>query len=674
MSEGQHLAHGVSSKGVQDGAADPRARFAGPAPLRPVAVLVAAALLASCTAGAPQQNQDASGPRWLSPDPTPTSTSDEGQASPPGRSTGDPMPEGDAPTASGSPGTPAAGGPADPPNFLDTGWQGSRSFESTAFTSADAVLAMRQTGFLDARNGDAFVRTYRPDGTWASDVATLDQTVLERDDPNTWRAAPAPQEAVDPADHAPAPQAVATRQPPVYSVDYDHALTTRLNVDDLPSVGVEAGAAPPGTELQYAPGSVLGWTRWWRDGRLVAEETAGWLQTGPAQSPPVGVVQATAYAEPEQGEDQPIAALSQGVAGVDLAGAADQAAALGIGDDTEAASTVAPATLEIPSEQRLPSRPTPVTPIRPSIEQAVWPADQGVQTVAVAAPGLGPASVNVLPAASLGMLAAVAVGSLALPGGGALRAIAAPRALIFFFLAAAIAPFVIKALSDTLAAVLEGLGERGGTRPGTRPGTTQPPPAVKNPPGTERIPGQRAPGGGAAPALAQLVKQYEAASGAKGLTTVMATAAARACLASRIAQYFPEAKSPCGGDVRVIFYGGVDLPDHYDNISKAIVQRPDWAKLNRRFPIPDGSRRWLRSVPECRRANQQGLNCDEYPFNSTQQAGPGARVAGVDPDESNAQGGVMSGFYASKECQPFTDGTSFFVIPVKPSITFHICR
>jgi RHS repeat-associated protein len=50
--------------------------------------------------------------------------------------------------------------------------------------------------------------------------------------------------------------------------------------------------------------------------------------------------------------------------------------------------------------------------------------------------------------------------------------------------------------------------------------------------------------------------------------------------------------------------------------------------------------------PSVRRARRP-LSCDEYPYASTANGGPGASTAPVPPSEQNSQGGLLGGFYGS---------------------------
>ena len=144
-----------------------------------------------------------------------------------------------------------------------------------------------------------------------------------------------------------------------------------------------------------------------------------------------------------------------------------------------------------------------------------------------------------------------------------------------------------------------------------------------------------------------------------------------------ITDAFPD-ESPCSGgkDVRIIFYGGLDLREHTAHITKALIGRPWQARLNRQYP--PHSRKWTRTVPYCKAQRAAGNNCDEFPFASSKQGGFSNKqyvsLQGVDPAESSDQGNLMSLFYGAPECQPFPDTTPYFVIPVAKSNSFRICR
>lgn len=78
------------------------------------------------------------------------------------------------------------------------------------------------------------------------------------------------------------------------------------------------------------------------------------------------------------------------------------------------------------------------------------------------------------------------------------------------------------------------------------------------------------------------------------------------------------------------------------------------AILHRAFPTPQDRR-----PGACRGWRGPG-SCDEYPFASTYEGGPGkASIAGVPLWEQRRQGGDLSGFYRAKRIR---DGDAFVVV------------
>lgn len=68
----------------------------------------------------------------------------------------------------------------------------------------------------------------------------------------------------------------------------------------------------------------------------------------------------------------------------------------------------------------------------------------------------------------------------------------------------------------------------------------------------------------------------------------------------------------------------------------------------------------------CSNRNKAEEACDEYPYWSVVQGGPGASIKPTPLAESNRQGGLLGGFYSS--CAP--EGTTFLVVPVPiPGVT-----
>ncbi len=70
---------------------------------------------------------------------------------------------------------------------------------------------------------------------------------------------------------------------------------------------------------------------------------------------------------------------------------------------------------------------------------------------------------------------------------------------------------------------------------------------------------------------------------------------------------------------------------------------PAWVLLDRDVPNKSGSG-WYANTPPCD-GSPEGRHCDEYPFFSTTQGGPGANLKYVDPTDNIVQGRRLRGFY-----------------------------
>jgi len=87
-----------------------------------------------------------------------------------------------------------------------------------------------------------------------------------------------------------------------------------------------------------------------------------------------------------------------------------------------------------------------------------------------------------------------------------------------------------------------------------------------------------------------------------------------------------------------------------------------WVQLNRSTspPVGDG---WYASTPPCVTGTYVGSThqCDEYPFQSTSQAGPGASLRVIDGPDNVNEGGYLSLFYT--QCG-VGDGEPYLVLPI----------
>jgi RHS repeat-associated protein len=111
-----------------------------------------------------------------------------------------------------------------------------------------------------------------------------------------------------------------------------------------------------------------------------------------------------------------------------------------------------------------------------------------------------------------------------------------------------------------------------------------------------------------------------------------------------------------------IFIPGADTPQTTDHIIDALKSNPSWVRLTRAaHPASTTSRNWYRGDPRCPVKPGDGLNCDEYPFFTTAEGGPGASLRNVPGHESNVQGAYLKNFYSI--CG-VAHGDSFLVVPV----------
>ena len=182
---------------------------------------------------------------------------------------------------------------------------------------------------------------------------------------------------------------------------------------------------------------------------------------------------------------------------------------------------------------------------------------------------------------------------------------------------------------------------------------TQDPPGPENPPG---------PGGGDS-TIGNLIARFLQS----GVTRAVARAAAVACTASALADVVTGVDNPC--DRMTILFPASDTPETTRHIADAQRLRPDWVLLQRGGN--GASRGWYRGDDRCK--NPSGRWCDEYPFYSTTQGGPGASLRLVPESEQRTQAGKLTAFYGACGIQ---DEDWFAVIPIAlpGSSTFWRCE
>ena len=104
----------------------------------------------------------------------------------------------------------------------------------------------------------------------------------------------------------------------------------------------------------------------------------------------------------------------------------------------------------------------------------------------------------------------------------------------------------------------------------------------------------------------------------------------------------------------------------------AIGMNPRWANLHR--ATGSGSRRWYKSDPACAGSSLL-MWCDEYPFYTSLEGGPGASLRLVPATEQTSQGGKLSAFSAA--CKVIAHDPregAFGVVPGRMPTTTWTCK
>jgi hypothetical protein len=192
--------------------------------------------------------------------------------------------------------------------------------------------------------------------------------------------------------------------------------------------------------------------------------------------------------------------------------------------------------------------------------------------------------------------------------------------------------------------------------PPTAPPATHPP----SPPAT------------APPAIADALDTLTADLLAKNpaLTQELAEAVARGCLwegsaAARFAADYCK-RVP-------IFVSGSNVSEASQHDLDAITANPQWAALTTAGTGNEPAReQWYRDLPECADASEPlGLDCDEYPFRSTAQGGPGASLKVISASHNRSQGTSLGNFYKKcgmRDADRIIGGDPFLVVPIPDPI------
>jgi RHS repeat-associated protein len=158
----------------------------------------------------------------------------------------------------------------------------------------------------------------------------------------------------------------------------------------------------------------------------------------------------------------------------------------------------------------------------------------------------------------------------------------------------------------------------------------------------------------------------------------VALVAAAACGVNLALTTFTSAQGgpdPCNVKGKAnMFYPGFDTPVTTLHIATAISGGYR-AQLNR--ISPGHSRAWLKNTPQCSGnvALITGLWCDEYPFASTLQGGPGSSVMLTPAIEQMIQGGKLGAFYGLCKVTPNVGPDDAFAVGPAPFIpTSWVCK
>ena len=160
-----------------------------------------------------------------------------------------------------------------------------------------------------------------------------------------------------------------------------------------------------------------------------------------------------------------------------------------------------------------------------------------------------------------------------------------------------------------------------------------------------------------------------------------ADVAARRCVrgerAARLAGVIGVNEHPCRD--WVVFIPGSDAGEAALHDQAAIASHPGWAVLSYRTldTRVDLDRGWYRAGNfatysgdgDCApKPKTRGVECDEYPFYSTDEGGPGASLREVPRDQNQREGNALVSMYQDGSCA-MTSGSRFFVVPVAVRLT-----
>jgi hypothetical protein len=114
--------------------------------------------------------------------------------------------------------------------------------------------------------------------------------------------------------------------------------------------------------------------------------------------------------------------------------------------------------------------------------------------------------------------------------------------------------------------------------------------------------------------------------------------------------------------------GDLDVPQATKHDLEALLYYPGWVKLNYESSSGKSGQGWYSSYSPCNE-NPEGLDCDEFPFFSTQQGGANAKprpsLKLINAQQNRRQGGKLSRFYAACGVNVGV-GKPFLNVPMPP--------
>jgi hypothetical protein len=124
-----------------------------------------------------------------------------------------------------------------------------------------------------------------------------------------------------------------------------------------------------------------------------------------------------------------------------------------------------------------------------------------------------------------------------------------------------------------------------------------------------------------------------------------------------------------------VFFPGRDAGWAAVHDAIAIAEHPEWARLTylstsdkkltvrRRWYAARGYQAYAagRCAPD---PTLRGVECDEYPFYSSVEGGPGASLSEVPRDHNQSEAHALNSMYQDSACRMDSGHTTYFVVPI----------